>query len=136
MRHLVAALVGSVVLGAAGFAAASAVHATKQPGGSSTATGTGVTGTGTTPSHKVLICHRTGSKKHPQHTISVDQHAAPAHLAHGDTLGACPTTTTTQATTQSTTAGTKATKGKSKAASKGKSNSKGSKGSKGKAGTK
>src|SRR4051794_23537073 len=34
--------------------------------------------------HKVLICHK-------GHTISVDQHAVPAHLRHGDSLGACGT---------------------------------------------
>ena len=33
--------------------------------------------------HKVLICHK-------GRTIFVDQHAAPAHLRHGDTLGPCP----------------------------------------------
>ena len=38
--------------------------------------------------HKVLMCHHPNGK-HP-HTISVDQHAVPAHLAHGDTLGPCP----------------------------------------------
>lgn len=33
--------------------------------------------------HKVTICHK-------GHTISVDRHAVPAHLAHGDTVGPCP----------------------------------------------
>jgi len=36
---------------------------------------------------KVLICHK--PKKNP-HTLSLPQSAVPAHLAHGDTLGACP----------------------------------------------
>ncbi|MDC3954893.1 hypothetical protein [Polyangium jinanense] len=38
--------------------------------------------------NKVLICHVV-----PQFqdiTLCVDDHAVPAHLAHGDTLGACP----------------------------------------------
>jgi hypothetical protein len=32
--------------------------------------------------HKVKLCHK-------GHTIEVDEHAVAAHLAHGDTLGAC-----------------------------------------------
>ena len=39
---------------------------------------------------KVTICHKTGSKKNPQHTIVVSSNALDAHLAHGDTLGPCP----------------------------------------------
>ncbi len=39
--------------------------------------------------YKVTICHITGSKKHPAHTISVSSSAVNAHLAHGDHLGAC-----------------------------------------------
>ena len=35
--------------------------------------------------HHVTICHK-------GHTITVDEHALPAHLDHGDTLGPCPTT--------------------------------------------
>jgi hypothetical protein len=60
---------------------------------------------------KITICHRTHSKKHPSHTISVSVHAAPAHLRHGDTLGACVTTappTTTGATARPTAANTAA----------------------------
>jgi hypothetical protein len=41
--------------------------------------------------YKVMICHRTHSKKHPFHQITVDSHAVKAHLRHGDTLGPCPT---------------------------------------------
>jgi hypothetical protein len=40
---------------------------------------------------KVTICHRTGSKKKPFHTIRVSRNAVPAHLRHGDALGPCPT---------------------------------------------
>jgi hypothetical protein len=55
--------------------------------------------------YKVTICHRTHSKKHPWHTISVGAPAVKAHLRHGDKLGACPpavaaTSTTTTATTK------------------------------------
>jgi hypothetical protein len=39
--------------------------------------------------YRVEICHRTGSKHHPAHAIWVSSAAVPAHLAHGDTLGAC-----------------------------------------------
>jgi hypothetical protein len=40
-----------------------------------------------TPGEKVLVCHR--RSKNP-HTLSLPPAAVPAHLAHGDTLGACP----------------------------------------------
>jgi hypothetical protein len=39
--------------------------------------------------HKVLICHIPPGHPENAHTISVDQSAVPAHLAHGDTLGPC-----------------------------------------------
>jgi hypothetical protein len=39
--------------------------------------------------YRVTICHLTGSRKHPGHTITVSSHAVPAHLRHGDHLGAC-----------------------------------------------
>jgi hypothetical protein len=38
---------------------------------------------------KVTICHRTGSKKKPFHTIRVSRNALKAHLGHGDALGPC-----------------------------------------------
>ena len=90
MRNRLKILVTLLVLGAGGFAAASIAS-----GGSLTDTGTtGTTATtSTTPSHKVLMCHATHSKKYPYHTISVDVHAVPAHLRRGDTLGACTTGT-------------------------------------------
>jgi hypothetical protein len=49
--------------------------------------------TATKSSHKVTICHYTGSKKHPFHPITVDEHALPAHTGHGDTVGPCPAST-------------------------------------------
>jgi hypothetical protein len=41
------------------------------------------------PPAKVTICHHTHSQKHPFVTITVSEHALPAHLGHGDTVGAC-----------------------------------------------
>jgi ABC-type sugar transport system substrate-binding protein len=38
---------------------------------------------------KVTICHRTGSSTNPSVTITVSRNALPAHLRHGDTIGAC-----------------------------------------------
>src|SRR2546423_167456 len=43
---------------------------------------------------RVTICHRTGSKKHPGHTITISSAAVKAHLKHGDHLGACTGTET------------------------------------------
>ena len=39
--------------------------------------------------YRVQICHHTGSRKHPFHTITVSSRSVPAHLRHGDTLGPC-----------------------------------------------
>ena len=41
-------------------------------------------------SGKVVICHYPPGNPENEHTIEVGAPAAPAHLAHGDTLGACP----------------------------------------------
>lgn len=44
---------------------------------------------------KVLICHKTGSKKNPFRTIRVSKNALKAHLRHGDVEGRCSTATFT-----------------------------------------
>ena len=40
---------------------------------------------------KVTICHYPPGNKNNAHTITVSENALPAHLAHGDSLGECPT---------------------------------------------
>jgi hypothetical protein len=50
---------------------------------------------------KTTICHRTGSKKHPMHTIVVSNSAVPAHLRHGDTVGPCPPTPSSSSSSSS-----------------------------------
>jgi hypothetical protein len=45
---------------------------------------------------KVTICHHTHSKKHPTVTITINQHAWPAHQRHGDTMGACAATSSSK----------------------------------------
>ena len=44
--------------------------------------------------YRVQICHLTGSKKHPFHTITVSSAAVAAHVRHGDHVGACTGTET------------------------------------------
>jgi hypothetical protein len=39
--------------------------------------------------YRIQVCHMTGSRKHPGHTIWVSSRAWPAHHRHGDTLGPC-----------------------------------------------
>lgn len=41
------------------------------------------------PPAKVTICHHTHSQHNPFVTITVSERALPAHLRHGDTVGAC-----------------------------------------------
>ena len=66
----VAVLAAAGVLGGIGLAGASLTASQYQHG-------------------KVTVCHRTKSKKNPHLTITISQNALPAHLAHGDTVGAC-----------------------------------------------
>ena len=42
------------------------------------------------PAGKVVICHYPPGNPGNRHTIDVGQPAVSAHLAHGDTLGPCP----------------------------------------------
>jgi hypothetical protein len=65
------------------FAALASVGAAVSPSGSPAASAQ--------YGNKVTICHRTGSKKNPFHTIRVSRNAVKAHLRHGDALGPCST---------------------------------------------
>jgi hypothetical protein len=78
------ALAAAGVLGGVGFAKSSATATQYQYG-------------------KITICHKTHSRKHPSVTITISRSARPAHQRHGDTLGACGSTTTTSTTTTTTT---------------------------------
>ena len=65
---------------------------------------TGTTSTGTTTgttTEQVTLCHNNGTE-----TLVVDLSAQATHLAHGDTLGACETTTGTGNTGTTRTSGT------------------------------
>jgi hypothetical protein len=73
-------LVALAVLAGASWSASGSSTATQYPYGA-----------------KVTICHHTHSKKHPQVTITVGAPAARAHLRHGDTLGACSSSSTNAA---------------------------------------
>src|SRR5436309_6607064 len=89
--------------------------------GSSTSTSTTLSSTTTTGGEagaqgngqeKMDVCHQTGNGG--EHTINIAAPAIPAHVAHGDTVGACSgtstrggTTTTTPTTSTSTTTGKK-----------------------------
>lgn len=53
--------------------------------------------------HKITICHIPPGNPTNAHEITIDRHALPAHLAHGDNIGKCavnePTPTNTPAPT-------------------------------------
>ncbi len=54
--------------------------------------------------NKVKVCHRTHSKKHPWHWITISASALKAHVKHGDVAGTtCPPTTETTTTATTTT---------------------------------
>jgi hypothetical protein len=42
---------------------------------------------GVNSADSILICHKPGTSA--EQTLEVDNNAAPGHLRHGDTLGAC-----------------------------------------------
>ena len=72
----VAALIAAAVIGS---------FATVGPAGRSTPAGAYQYGNG-----KVTICHHAKGKRGTKHvTIRVSRNALPAHLRHGDTVGAC-----------------------------------------------
>lgn len=106
-RLLVVQVLGLVTLFIAGMALASSGALGKGKPSTADVTSTESSTSSSTASTeasagKVLVCHRTHSKKKPFHTISVSVNALPAHLAHGDSEGACgagPSPLSTQSTT-------------------------------------
>ena len=86
MRRLATPIAVIALLAAGGFAAVSIASG----GGLAHGVTTGLT---TTTGGKVTVCHRTGSKKKPFHTITVAVPAVRAHLKHGDVLGPCTVAT-------------------------------------------
>jgi hypothetical protein len=80
-----AGLAGGV--GALAFAALASVGAAVSPSGTPAAS--------EQYPKKVVICHKTGSKKNPFRTIRVSRNAVKAHLRHGDRLGPCSAATFT-----------------------------------------
>jgi hypothetical protein len=86
MRRLATPVAAIALLAAGGFAAVSIASG----GGLANGITTGLT---TTTGGKVTVCHRTGSTKHPFHTITVAVPAVRAHLKHGDVLGPCTVAT-------------------------------------------
>ena len=74
-------------VGALAFAALASVGAAVSPSGTPAAS--------EQYPKKVVICHKTGSKKNPFRTIRVSRNAVKAHLRHGDAVGPCSTATFT-----------------------------------------
>ena len=70
----VAAFIGLAYVGGVGGATSSGPASVQQYGGG-----------------RVIVCHRTGSRRNPFRTISISRNALPAHLRHGDTPGPCST---------------------------------------------
>jgi hypothetical protein len=70
-------------------------------GGATTGEQTTTSGDEGNGQEKVDVCHMTGSGK--AHTINIARPAVAAHVAHGDTEGACAETTATTSGAQSTT---------------------------------
>ena len=127
-RHtVVASIATALLLVFAGVGLSQVLVSGPQEAGSSLSTDTSTTGNGGQGNgNKVQICHMTGSKKKPGHTLWVAPTGAQAHLKHHkrDHTGPCTqeelhptqTTSTQTATTSSTSKG----KGKHKPKSKSK----------------
>lgn len=109
MKKLPTVLV-TLVLGAAGFAAAGIASGANLMDVLTGTTATGETETGpegtTTGEHgaagrRVLVCHATHSKRHPFVQITVSERALKGLLRHGSYLGQCngATSATTDAAT-------------------------------------
>src|SRR4051812_27434452 len=76
----VVALAAAGVLVGAGFASGTVRLISDATGATGATGGTGATGpTGIPTSGKITICHRTGSRKHPAHTITISVRTWPAH---------------------------------------------------------
>ena len=83
------ATLAALAMAVAGFGAAIAMGG----GGHGPPPTTTTTGGGHTP---VTVCHKPGTPA--EHELTFDDDGYKAHLAHGDTLGPCPTTTETTPT--------------------------------------